>query len=775
MQIEEIHADHYNISGVEGDNITMGHFSNLLYDTYLQIPISDIKKNKPYILHGYLISNTNSASLSVVYNDNGTTTEKSFNVSSSWTEIIVNITSLQGDSIDFRFSPGEYYIHNWKLELGSTISDWTPSPLDAKYDVLEIGSTVKQLANSITSKVWQTDIDTATEEINETMTEVGQDASKIYWLVKSGDSMSNMTLTDTAYTLIAKNINLKGNAIFTSFLSDDNTTINGGKIATNSITADKINVTDLYSLKATIGGYSITEYNIQGGTVGMTSITDHGWAFWAGAEGAANSGNAAFRVGHDGSLYATNAHITGEINAISGKIAQWGLHNNSINSTTSDGKYFAGMTVPNNADTDWVFVIGKRENTSVDWDFPWFVRADGYMYAKNADISGTVRVTSGTIGSWNINEQAIYATTSDGKYKAYIQNPQYVVGAQQKDAWVFSCQENGYANWRVTAAGEMYANNAKIVGGNIGGWKINNRTIETNNNNGFRGISMGSNFINFYSWYDTDAENFVGGLTTTITDGKDRQLFLYSDYGDKLILGYKSADNALHSAITVNYDNEGSIYLNNKIDSDICLRNNACLTNPSNQKFIIWGNNEGRGLHFGVDYNSDGSVLHGWHFRPCQTSETDNVPDLGTSSNPWDALYVRSGVVETSDRKRKNSIKELDEETCIAITSGLKPSSYKLNDGTSGRTHYGFIAQDVEDLLKELGINPLNFAALIKAKKVNMYQSENDESIVKNYEGEYEYSLRYNEFVPIAFKALQYCLRKIDEQQEEIDKLKNTK
>ena len=52
-----------------------------------------------------------------------------------------------------------------------------------------------------------------------------------------------------------------------------------------------------------------------------------------------------------------------------------------------------------------------------------------------------------------------------------------------------------------------------------------------------------------------------------------------------------------------------------------------------------------------------------------------------------------------------------------------------------------------------------DFAALIKSKK------EDSE--------EYEYSLRYNEFIPVAFKSLQYCLQKIREQQEEINKLKN--
>lgn len=336
--------------------------------------------------------------------------------------------------------------------------------------------------------------------------------------------------------------------------------------------------------------------------------------------------------------------------------------------------------------------------------------------------------------------------------------------------YVFSVTQGttyeGYSKtpvFSVSQDGKITASNAVITGGKIGDWKIRSGYIETNNSNGYRGISMNKNAINFYSWYDNE-ENFVGGLTSGVsTDSgsiKDRRLILFSDYGDKLRLSYmKQNDSTKYSSIEVNHDNAGSIYFYEKIDSDIRMKNNAHFSNPSNQEFILWGNNEGRGLFFGVDYNSDGSVKNGWNFRPCQTSGVSNVPDLGVHGNPWDAIYTRSGVSETSDRNRKNSIQELDEETCLQLTQKLIPSSYILNEGTSGRRHYGFIAQDVEAVLKELGIDTQDFAALIKSKK--------------NDSNGYEYSLRYNEFIPVAFKSLQYCLKMLKEQQEEINKLKS--
>lgn len=47
----------------------------------------------------------------------------------------------------------------------------------------------------------------------------------------------------------------------------------------------------------------------------------------------------------------------------------------------------------------------------------------------------------------------------------------------------------------------------------------------------------------------------------------------------------------------------------------------------------------------------------------------------------------------------------------------LNPVSYKLNDGTSGRTHYGLIYQDVETILNALGMTSLDFAGFIKSPK----------------------------------------------------------
>jgi len=96
-----------------------------------------------------------------------------------------------------------------------------------------------------------------------------------------------------------------------------------------------------------IGGWGIDAYRLYMGNTGMSSYGGC-YAFWAGetngACGTINS-NAKFRVGHDGHLLATNADISGKINADDGKIGGWNLNSSSIYRNSekfgaSGGMYF---------------------------------------------------------------------------------------------------------------------------------------------------------------------------------------------------------------------------------------------------------------------------------------------------------------------------------------------------------------------------------------------------------------------------------------------------
>ncbi len=177
-------------------------------------------------------------------------------------------------------------------------------------------------------------------------------------------------------------------------------------------------------------------------------------------------------------------------------------------------------------------------------------------------------------------------------------------------------------------------------------------------------------------------------------------------------------------------------------------------------------------LHFDVtEYNeTKGVVLSCTNFHP------NNLMDLGSSNSSykWRNIYAANGTIQTSDRTRKTDINNLDTQKAQSFINGLNPVSYKMLDGTSGRTHYGFIAQDIEKLMNTLNMDSSDFAGFIKSpKKVIRYEDESGKKL-KNpveevLEGEYDYALRYDEFIAPLIKVVQEQQKTIEQQQRIIE------
>lgn len=92
-----------------------------------------------------------------------------------------------------------------------------------------LNSKIDQTAGAIRQEVSKAD-----GEIISSVSKVEQTANKINWLVKSGTSASNFTMTDRTISLVADSINMSGFVTFTN-LTDGETTISGSNIKTGSI------------------------------------------------------------------------------------------------------------------------------------------------------------------------------------------------------------------------------------------------------------------------------------------------------------------------------------------------------------------------------------------------------------------------------------------------------------------------------------------------------------------------------------------------------------
>lgn len=120
--------------------------------------------------------------------------------------------------------------------------------------------------------------------------------------------------------------------------------------------------------------------------------------------------------------------------------------------------------------------------------------------------------------------------------------------------------------------------------------------------------------------------------------------------------------------------------------------------------------------------------------------------DLGSTQKTWDTVYCATCTADTSDRNKKNSI-VYGLDAYDALFDGLRPITYKLNSGKSGRRHMGLCAQDVEQLLADCGISTLDCAAFIKAPQTDDEGNE--------IEGQFDYALRYGEFISLLIEQVQ--------------------
>lgn len=200
----------------------------------------------------------------------------------------------------------------------------------------------------------------------------------------------------------------------------------------------------LVSSSGTIGGFTISQYtlvnNNGSNTVGMCSTDGRGWAFWAGAE---NGGSAPFHVGHAGQLYATNANITGVINANSGKIGSFTLDNKYMQSTDET----VGLSP---TDVNWAFWAGGTSMSTAKFR----VNHAGVLYATGANISGNITATSGTIGNCSIENGTLNITNASSNYAVFEGNGKTngyfhiatikIIGNYIDRAMVIGAQSRGY-------------------------------------------------------------------------------------------------------------------------------------------------------------------------------------------------------------------------------------------------------------------------------------------------------------------------------------------
>lgn len=261
-----------------------------------------------------------------------------------------------------------------KIEKGTKSTSYSPSPDDVAHNIKTVEEQTKDMFS---------------------------------WLVESGSSETSLKITNgliEAITgkFVVKSPNGKSVVIENGAINAESITTD--MLSANSITAEKI-MADALKSKNYVVGESGSFLNLADGSFDSKYLKwDHAGKVIANditVVGGSINVNDKFIVNNDGIATLQGATVVGNITAESGKIGKFNLDNLALVTGDTD------VTCAGLGGSSQAFWAG-----SLSMDNALFrVGYDGKLYASDANISGIINSTDGSIGGWKISSNKLSAFT----------------------------------------------------------------------------------------------------------------------------------------------------------------------------------------------------------------------------------------------------------------------------------------------------------------------------------------------------------------------------
>jgi len=142
-------------------------------------------------------------------------------------------------------------------------------------------------------------------------------------------------------------------------------------------------------------------------------------------------------------------------------------------------------------------------------------------------------------------------------------------------------------------------------------------------------------------------------------------------------------------------------------------------------------------VYFGCDRGA-GIRISDQELMPCNATGAFNndAVDLGHASSFFDDIRATNGTIITSDRNNKQDIEELNDAekkvatACKGLLRKFRWKSKVEEKGDNARTHFGIIAQDLQDAFTAEGLDAGKYAMFISdtwwAKDDEVWMNESD-------------------------------------------------
>ena len=736
-------------------------------------------------------------------------------LTTSYARYTTKITSLDtnaGGALSFSCTNavGDITITNVKLEVGNKATDWTPAPEDVSQDATNKASQALTDAKNYSSNAvnWVTNNGSSTTSLNSMVKKwtdgAVSDTAQINggWIKANTITASKIALADfTNYSQLTRDT-----ADAYGFTVTDDT--DGTWFSTKNIKRDQF-ISEIFPCN---GGESyLIEYDISTNAKGANNSTDtknyigvaigvYGYTGTVGSNGLPNKAtNIWYADRITGSETAPSIHVKTTITT-STATKQFRVF------LQSNGYYFEGTTKIRNlsvrrmyggtlivdgsitADkiaTDAIksrnyissggtqgsflnLSDGSFQSPNLSWD------SNGNLIAKNANLSGEITATNGSIAGWTIISNKMY-TTGSGKYTGigkYGSAYAFWAGATSND-------NGNSAVFKVGHTGKLTATDADITGtitatnGKIGRYDITSTYLMTNSGSNASGIggnqafwagAEDSNSAPFRVGYDGVlwAEN--AAIRGSIETGN------LGDEGDTVSIinghiGIQGTSNNVEIYSTgFKFGIDGDYYLMSVSEGVKCYRNLYATDFVADGWLYCSEVHSSGAVVIGADSESF-YWAHGYQIARGTSWGGVCVGDDSQQLRLYGSSIWASHSISTSDENLKENFTTLDQYENFYMN--LNPIGFNyIGDYDGKKTHFGFGAHKTEDVLESEGYDADKFAVVTHRPLV---QEDIEKRFGKDVEVdiETEYGVSYTEFIALNTHMIQKTRRELTKVKQE--------
>lgn len=411
---------------------------------------------------------------------------------------------------------------------------------------------------------------------------------------------------------------------------------------------------------------------------------------------------------------------------------------------------------------------GSFTSPNLSWD------SNGNLIAKNANLSGEITATNGSIAGWTIISNKMY-TTGSGKYTGigkYGSAYAFWAGATSND-------NGNSAVFKVSHTGKLTATDADITGtitatnGKIGRYDITSTYLMTNSGSNASGIggnqafwagAEDSNSAPFRVGYDGVlwAEN--AAIRGSIETGN------LGDEGDTVSIinghiGIQGTSNNVEIYSTgFKFGIDGDYYLMSVSEGVKCYRNLYATDFVADGWLYCSEVHSSGAVVIGADSESF-YWAHGYQIA-CGTSWGGVcVGDDSQQLRLYGSSIWASHSISTSDENLKENFTTLDQYENFYMN--LNPIGFNyIGDYDGKKTHFGFGAHKTEDVLESEGYDADKFAVVTHRPLV---QEDIEKRFGKDVEVdiETEYGVSYTEFIALNTHMIQKTRRELTKVKQE--------